>query len=437
MSYLLCPDCETASVTWPGLNWHVRGAHLKVLKREEVQEVEEQPEGYRIVGRKKERLPKEMEEVGEIERPVKEAAELPKELPDDFVERSRLSLAANEIPEKLISQIVTKIQWHPEVQENPNAFSNMLTSILGTALTGRKYLGKVGWIVSEVFGPPPAPPAGPPLYSGGAPGAPYYSGWYGGPPTYGYPSGYEPARTSEDPMTRWINYQIARDEKEEGRTKEAKLPPALEARLSEIEQSNQHAAESFNLLLDRLDKQDAKDEESKWEGRFTRLEQKIESKKKGDEGSNWLEAFLKERDKREDEARKRLEDIIRDQNDKLAEATKDIAEAAKRERGAAAEAISDEESRFKRHKDMLKEEGWAPRERKEAEEILAIAKDQLIPGAVGEIRETGKAIRRLAGQPPSAPSEEAPKTPVTPEQAGKMAEAMEHRETIIKLQEGA
>jgi len=435
MPYFICPYCQTASVNWPGLNWHIRSGHreMEIPSKEEVEVVDEVPEGYRVVGKRKERAAKVEAQVP-TEEPIEEGVNIPKELPEDFMERTRLSLNVHNFPERLKVQILSVLALHPETHDNPNNFANLLAHICSTYTGGATHARKIPLVVSEVFGQPAAevPYAG--VYGAPSPG---FYGWS----QAGYGSGYAGqygAPRQEDPISQWIRYQMWKESKEEEKSKEPKMPSALESRLAELERGYQKAIDAFNAVSEQLKKQKETSEKEKLENQIAELGKEIIEVRKGGGESDWLKAFLDEREKREDEAKKRLEDIIRQQSDKLSEATKEIAEARQREKQAAVEAVAAEEERRKKYAKELEEHGWAPRKKETEEEMLGIAKEQVLPGVVSEVRETGKALRRALGgaQGSTLPTEEPP-IPTTPEQASKMAEIMEHRERIRKLQEGA
>jgi len=433
MSYFICPYCQTASVNWPGLNWHIRSGHreMEIPSKEEVEVVDELPEGYRVVGKRKERAVKAEAQVP-TEEPIEEEIAIPKELPEDFMERTRLSLNVHNFPERLKVQILSVLALHPETHDNPNNFSNLLAHICSTYTGGATHARKIPLVVSEVFGQPAAE-----VPYAGAYGTPT-PGFYGGIQTgYGVAPYGAPLR-QEDPVSQWIRYQMWKESKEEEKVKETKIPSTLESRLSELERGYQKAIDAFNAVSEQLEKQKETSEREKLENQIAELRKEIIEARKGGGESDWLKAFLDEREKREDEAKKRLEDIIKAQSDKLAEATRELAEAREREKQAAAEAVAAEEERRRKYAKELEEHGWAPRKKETEEEILGIAKEQVLPGVVSEVRETGKALRRaLGGAQGSVPPTEETPTPTTPEQAGKMAEIMEHRERIRKLQEGA
>lgn len=443
MSYYICPFCPTVGETWGKLRAHIMGAHPEtkqsesgIPKKEDIEQVDEIPEGYKLT--RKWGRERDIQEPREEREPSVEV-KVPKEIPEEFNDRVKLSLDVHSFPDRLKAQILNVLALHPETHDNPNNFGNLLAHICSTYSGGATYARKIPLVISEVFGQPSAEV--PYAWGYGAPSASGYfpnrqqsygygafGGQAGAPPHY------------EDPITRWINYQIWKESKEEEKTKETKLPSAIETKLAEMERWYKETREDLGTVLGRLDKQERMEEEAKREAQIDELRTEIraisESKKGGGE-SDWLRAFLDERDKREDEARKRLEDIIKAQSEKLAEATKEIAEARLREKQAATEALSVEEERRRKYAKELEEHGWSPREKKTDEEILGIAKEQVLPGLISEVRETGKAIRSSVrgGQIPSIPTPETPQAPLTPEQSEKAAEIMMQREEIRRLQE--
>jgi hypothetical protein len=367
MSYYICPFCATAGETWTKLRMHIMGAHPEtkqseggIPKKEDVEQVDEIPEGYKLT-RKRGRG--ETQEPRVTEEPPIEVT-IPKEIPEEFSDRVKLSLDVHIFPDKLKTQILNVLALHPETHDNPNNFANLLAHICSTYAGGATHARKIPLVVSEVFGQPSAEVP----YTGGY-GTPttggYMPGWqaqYGYSGVSGGPTGVSPRY--EDPITRWINYQMWKESKEEEKVKETKLPSAIEAKLSEMEQWYKETREDLGTLLSRIDKQERAEEESKQEARIAELRAEIralsESKKGGNE-SDWLKMFLEERDKRDDEARKRLEDIIKAQSDKLAEATKEVGKTRTEIDTRVTEAIAREAQIREQALKDLKTSGWAPK----------------------------------------------------------------------------
>ena len=162
MPIWLCPECDTASLAWPSLKWHFEKAHkgIPMPDKEDIESPSEIPEGHRVIGQrgKKDKVSAaapdadiEIEEEPEIEpmprlehkpkpeprpptpRPTLAGTVFPTELPDNFMERLKLSLEANGIPPDLREEVMTKVNWHSQVQANPEAFGRMLESIFGIA----------------------------------------------------------------------------------------------------------------------------------------------------------------------------------------------------------------------------------------------------------------------------------------------------------------
>ena len=53
--YYICPHCETACQSYPPLNFHIRGRHpdMEPVPKENIETMEEVPEGYNMVGKPK------------------------------------------------------------------------------------------------------------------------------------------------------------------------------------------------------------------------------------------------------------------------------------------------------------------------------------------------------------------------------------------------
>jgi hypothetical protein len=374
---------------------------MEIPEKEEVQVVEELPEGYRVIGQYKRGVAapvirEEKEEKREIS-----VEELPEELPEEFTERVKQVLIENEIPEKLISPIIVKVKRHPQVQETPNAFSNLLTSIFGTSLLGRKYMGKIGWIVSEVFGTVPSQPSAPPFPEAGiTPASPW--SWYQYP---GYGGWYPP-----------VGYGGRQPYFEEERPREAKLPESVKSELSEIKQGYEETKRFLQDVVEELSERRKRDEEARLESRFARLEEKIEGKKGGE--TDWLQAYLAERDKREETMQRQYQETIKDLGEKLASATRDVAETRKEIDNKITEAINRERIVKEEVKKELEAAGWHPKERTKdeldhdlAQQVLTVVPEKIDKGF-------DKIIDKIpagGAQAPSTTPEQPPK-PRTPQE---------------------
>jgi len=407
MAYWLCPACETASLTWPSLRWHISGKHrdMEIPEKEEIQVTEELPEGYRVIGQYKRGvaapIPKEeKEEKREIS-----VEELPEELPEEFTERVKQVLIENEIPEKLISPIIVKVKRHPQVQETPNAFSNLLTSIFGTSLLGRKYMGKIGWIVSEVFGTAPSQPGAPPFPEAGITPAPPWS-WY----QYPSYSGWYPSYSSRQPYF------------EEERPREVKLPETVKSELSEIRQSYEETKRFLQSVAEELSERRKREEEEKLESRFAHLEEKLERKTGGE--TDWLQAYLTERDKREEAMQHQYQETIKDLGDKLASATKDVAETRREIDDRISEAINRERMAKEEIKKELEAAGWHPKERTKEELDHELA--QQVLSVVPE--KIDKGFDKLAEKIPIGGTQSQPTTPEEPSRPRTPQEIVEQSE---------
>lgn len=412
MSYWICPQCETASLTWPALRWHFKGKHTgePMPEKEEIQVAEELPEGYRPIGQYKKGVAAPT--VEKKEPTIREPSEIPEELPENFVERTKQILIENEVSEQVATQIINKVRRHPEVQENPNAFSNMLTSLFGTSLTGRKLMGKIGWIVSEVFGPSvTSAPSGPPYPW--AQSSEYLG--YPQPGGYGYPGAQARA---EDPISRWMNYQIWKESKEEEKVKETKLPPALEAKLAEQEKFYQETREDLGTVIEKLNKQEEEKKEAAYKAELAELRNDIRAmgeSKKGSGESDWLKAYLAERDKRDTDMQDRYQATIKDLGDKLAAATKDVVGIRQEIDKKVADAITTERTTREQVKKDLEDAGYAPKTKTKEEldheiqkTILEVVPDKIDKGF-------DKIIERLplpgSSQTPQATQKSIPQTP--------------------------
>lgn len=425
MSYWLCPSCETASVSWPALGWHFKGKHRgeEIPKKEEVQMVEELPDGYRVIGQRQSRKARQAAGVIEgIEQEEgagpEEEVVVPKELPDDFTERVKLSLNVHNFPGKLTSQILNVLALHSEAHDNPNNFANLLAHICSTFPGGAVHARKISLIISEVFGPPSAevpyagvygsPPAG--FYGWPQPGAPQ-AGFYGWPQPGAPPY-------HQDPITQWISYQMAKESKGPERTSEATLSPELEARLSEQERYYQETAASLNAVLERLAKQEEAEKEATHKAEIADLRAEIraasESKKEG--GSEWLQAYLTQRDKNEERIQEQYQATVKELGEKLAEATKEVSETRRDIDRKVAEAITSERTVREQAKKELEAAGYAPKTKTQAEldhdlfaQGLSIIPDKIDKG-FDKIADRIAPITTQAAATP-APEATAPRSP--------------------------
>ena len=85
---------------------------------------------------------------------------IPEVIPEDWFQRlESSSLTAHEVPESVAQQVIDVLRLHPEARDNPNNFSNLLSSIPVSSVNGRQHHGKIGIITIELF-PQPIPPSG-------------------------------------------------------------------------------------------------------------------------------------------------------------------------------------------------------------------------------------------------------------------------------------
>lgn len=367
--YWVCPLCETASLTWPALRWHIKGKHPgePIPEKEQIQVTEEALEGYRVIGQYKKgvaapAVEKTGEGTKEPEKLPKVEVTVPVELPEDFTERVKLSLGVHNFPDRLTNQILNVLALHPETHDNPNNFANLLIHICSTYAGGAVHARKIALITSEVFGQPTSevPYAG----SYGAPQGGYYGGFQQPGGFYGAQPGAPPHH--EDPISRWINYQMYKESKEEEKgkeTREARLPPVLEAKLAEQEKFYQETRNDLSTVIEKLDKQEAEDKESAHKAEMAELRAEIRSmseSKKGGE-SDWLKAYLDEKDKRDADMQDRYQATIKDLGDKLASATKDVAETRREIDRKVADAITSERTAREQYKKDMEASGYAPK----------------------------------------------------------------------------
>jgi len=431
--------CDTASLTWPALRWHIAGKHKgeEIPDKEEIQVTEELPDGYRVIGQYKRgaaapvaKEPEEKESLTEVE--------VPKELPEDFMERTKLSLNVHGFPERLKIQIINVLALHPETHDNPNNFANLLAHICSTYSGGGTHAKKIPLIVSEVFGQPTAevpyaggfgqPPSGYYAYTQ----QPGYIGSFGVPTSApGVPPHYE------DPVTKWINYQIWKESKEEEKKKrgeEEKLPSSLEARLSQIEREYQKTSEFLESVLKRLDKQEEMEEQSRIESRFAKLEEKLEDRNRSGQ-QDWLQAYLAERDKREEAIQRQYQETIKELGDKLAEATKEVAKIESEIDSSIAEAIARERAIKEDARKELEAVGWGPKTKTKEELDYDIQKTvlEIIPEKIDKgfdkIADKVQIGSMQHPQPITGGAKERPQRPRTPQEIAKQTEI---EETILE-----
>ena len=469
MTILLCPECEVASVAWPALRWHFTASHkdTPVPSREEIETVEEVPEGYRLIGQRKSKVSVAPSRSMEIEhepepghefapkpeprpptpRPALAGTVFPTELPDNFMERLKLSLEANGIPSDLREEVMTKVNWHSQVQANPEAFGRMLESIFGIAkdaASRARYMSKLSWIISEVF-PPPAPSGAPPFFPGynqPTTGTPWLGGgwqqqpaggpWYGG---YGQP---QPA-PQQDPIERLINYQIWKDQRE-AEMKE-KGTPAESPEVAQVRAEQVKTREKMDEVLKQLAEAGKKDEQAKIEARFSKLESLIIEGvgKKGGEENPWLTTYLAERDKREGDRDTRYQDMIKELKDDVVEGRGQLAEASAAAARAKAEGKEEERISLEEHRKILEGQGYSPRPKEAEEQIVGFLTKDIGPGILLEARETGKALRDIIQERVSSGKVKLPGGgTVSPEEVGNISERLsEAMELEIRMRQHA
>jgi hypothetical protein len=213
----------------------------------------------------------------------------------------------------------------------------------------------------------------------------------------------------------------------------AKLDPAVEKRLAEIERAYQEASNQYNELKEYLLKQEQEREKEKYERQLEALRQEIVELKTGGgkgEEQSWLDAYLRERDKREEEMHQRYQETIKVLGERL-EAVSKEAMQAKREVEERARAQAEERDRLRQQaKKELEELGYAPRKKEAEEKMLEIAEKDVIPGVVSELRETGKAIRDLTRRGGSEAPQQQPQQPASPEESQRRARVWELEQEI-------
>lgn len=405
--YWICPSCETASLTWISLRWHFKGKHTgePIPDKEEVQVTEELPEGYRVVGQSKKGVAAPV--VGKGEGGGKEELEITtpeiESLPREPIELFYTILRLKGVKETIAKRLQMEFKLSPWMWGDAQEIASLLKGARIPSISAdwiRSFLKQYGNTVELPT-------------EGGE------FGFVSGHRTKDEFFGRLEPQPREDSIDKLIRFQIYKESKEEEKVKETKLPPAFEAKLSAQERSYQETNEYLRTVMERLDKQDRKDEEAKQEARYTELRAEIraisESKQGGSE-NNWLSAYLAERDKRDTDMQDRYQETIKNLGEKLAEATKEVAETRRDIDRKVTEAVTSQSTAREQMKKDLEAAGYAPKTKtkEELDHDLATQVLEIIPGKI----EKGfdKIIDKIVPQGPTQPPSTIPQTPRTPQE---------------------
>lgn len=417
MEYFLCPDCVIGYKSWSAFVGHCKLTHqgAPIPEKEEVEKVPELPEGYTLSKWARGKKPKE-----EVTPPTPSVEKfvIPEKLPEGIIERTELSLSIHGFPEGLKQQIVNVLTLHPEAQENPNNYFNLLQTICSTYRDGAMHAKKVGLVITEVF---PQMALSKEYYAAAQQGPGY--GAYGQATTPGY-SGWG-AQPQQDSFSQYMQFLMQREMRAE-REKPAGLPPEISNELAAVRNENKEIKDFMRLTLERMDKQE---EEEKYEkglselrGTISKLEDKLERKPEGSGKDQWLDAYLKERDKREESMHDRYQSTISELGDKLADATKAVGEARKEADTKIAESLLRDKKTRDDTVDEMKRAGWKSKDKtkEELDHDILVEALQIIPDKID------KGFDKIAEKIPSPPgigrTAETPPHPRTPQEVAAQIE---------------
>lgn len=347
------------------------------------------------------------------------------ELPNDVLGRTLLCLRVHAIPPSLQSQIIAVLRLHPEAQDNPNNFANLLAHILGSTPNGKMHIGKIGLLTSEVFGTMRQEQQQ------------YYAGYGAGPqqPAYGY-SGFPaqsmtpmyPPYPSNSPMMssppgnhldRYLEFLMSREVQ---KTQKSEVPDEIEQRMKTLESNNAKLAGLLEKLI-------SKDEENKLESRLSRIED-LARGNTSQSSTEWVRMALEEREKRMsdlmDAMDRRNQEVVTSLASQLQESRDALINAREQAGKAREEALREEEERYSRYIQRVQQEGFHPRAKTSDEREMDLLENQIAPAVLGESKRIGQSLEKLVSRmTPSYEQQFADEQPVYPEDAAVMNELMQ------------
>lgn len=233
----------------------------------------------------------------------------------------------------------------------------------------------------------------------------------------------------------WTREQERQDRKEweerQDRLKAARGDSPESSPMAEMLKKQQEQIEALSRKLEEEQRQRTV------EARFEKLENlivEVAKAGKGDSQSEWLKAWMEEREKRHDESKTtligELQRVQTEAQDRMAGLQQSIVEEQRKLEEARLQGRREAEEAEKSMRERLKEAGWSSRDRGSEERILDIAETGI--KTIGqELHETGRDLRdalKNANLPGKIGAGK--KAPITPEEAAAIAEKMRLQQEI-------
>ena len=431
--YYICPHCETACQSYPPLNFHIRGRHpdMEPVPKENIETMEEVPEGYNMVGKPKAEAAESTEgsaPAGVMSHNILTLTELPTEP----VELFYTIMKVKGIPDNHAIRLKHEFRLSPWMWNDAQEIQAFLKgSKLGVSADWiRAFLKQYGNAV-KIEGDSPVSFFG---KTGGV--NPEYFGQFGASPGQ---FGASPGQFGAGPgQFAYRNFPMYQD-RPAGLTDEAK------AELDKLREENAAIKQQQQELLARLQQEREErnqiEKETALEKRFEKMEALItkvaESKKGASDGSasslehnSWFKAFMDEREER----RKEIDQLREEQHkhtidqltQQLANATEAVTKTQDRVSRAKTEVLEEERQRRTEIMAELDQAGYAPRKKDTEEHAMEMIKETLMPGVVQEVREG----RRLLEKVLTGGQESHTRSPLTPEQAAVAARLMQIEQAV-------
>ena len=425
MPYFVCEEHKRVFQTYLGFIGHWRGLHKDEPRPEEADvTVEEAPEGYGFAetAKKPSRAKvavadEEEDERAEARKKPPSPPMVPGQIPEDVMERTKLSLQVHHVPTGLTEYILNLLKMHPEAQDNSTNFANFLNWVCSTSPEGRRHTVKISMVTQEVF-----------PQSGGE--MPYVMpGGYGGQPYGYYP--YSPGQTpawGPQPPGGWL-------------TQPQGLPPQAKAEIDELKSQLNDLSNKHNEVLAFLKEQAEKKKTDDILQAIAAISQRVDQiaqAKGGEEGGGYLKAYLdekdkremdyrSERDKREEEREKRAAEALEAANKRHEETLARLQSDIERAREDRDKALVEDKTRRAELAAQMKEDGWRPSEHQTKDELdhdLLKTGVQIIPGKIeqGLDKLTSTVERIIAGAPRAGDGPPAPKKPRSIDDVARQAE---------------
>lgn len=469
-----CPLCEDiAFEKYNQLRAHLMGKHKEEKENwptKEECEIEEIPEGMKFVKAKAKRTLLETEEAKPTQAEFK-----PEGISDDSRHLHDL-LLLHGAKENTVDTIVN-LYDRLELYKDPRNLAHLLQQRLD-----KKEQYAIFPVMFEMF--PERQQEMPYIMPQGEGAPPWFSqGMGGGMPFNPRPgmggmgqfpgqySGYPPMYQERSAVDKYIEYQMAKEMKEEDRPsgrrgKESDSDPFTESRFSNIEKVLEELLKKDDAeerdsrsvsgikgqlsdlqtaftkiveekekdaliqpLLNRIESMERSHKEE-----MTKLLAEVQEKKAKGEETGWLDRFMEEREKRhEQEAASYREDMknltaqLLDMKSKEGQAYQDA------HRSFTAEAEKINQAKDSARKELI-DLGYNPRERDFEERVFDIVEKQFAPAVIGEVREARKVVQDFVKKvTPAGAGEELEQKPITDEEAERMSEVMSLEEEMKSI----